>query len=323
MNHVIGIDGGGTSTVCLLADAEGRVLSQCEAPASNHRKSDLGDARAAISAGIRAVLERATLSDHSPPRVAALCAGLAGVDTETDVALFRRMFADMVLTDHLLVLNDGEIALYGALEAEPGVLVISGTGSIVWATATNGHRLRVGGWDYLLSDEGSGYSVGLGALRAIAAAHDKRVPPTTMMESVYKFLGVKNFEEFIGLVYDGAMTPCRIASLAPLANEAAAAGDAVAVAVISTAAAELVQLTCAAVRLAGLSGTRFPLVVQGGVLRAGGALAGRYFESMRAAEQQVYFAEPRHSPAEGAALLALRMLRQTVPAVEHGERASL
>lgn len=310
MDYVIGIDGGGTSTRCLLSDTEGRVLSWYDAPASNHHKGHLEDVRAALLAGVRTTLARAGLADAGTQRVAALCAGLAGVDTDADVRLFQGLLADLGVADRLLVLNDGEIALYGALEIEPGLLVISGTGSIVWANARDGRRLRVGGWDYLLSDEGSGYSLGLRALRAVAAAHDGRVPHTSLTESVMAALCVSSFAGLLEAVYGQAFTPQRIAALAPLVNEAAVAGDAIAARVVADSAAELVEVTTAVVRLAELESTRFPLVACGGVLRACGPFADVYCDLMRAAEPQVYFAEPRHTAAEGAVLLALGLLRR-------------
>ncbi|MGH9945404.1 MAG: BadF/BadG/BcrA/BcrD ATPase family protein, partial [Pyrinomonadaceae bacterium] len=292
MDYVLGIDGGGTSTICLLADAEGRVVARAEAPASNHRKADLREARQSIAAGVRAVLEKVGTScaGGDLPRVAAACAGLAGVDTHDDAETLRQMLAEIVSTEHLRVVNDGEIALYGALEDAPGVLVISGTGSIVWAASADGRRVRVGGWDYVLSDEGSGYQIGLRALRAVAAAHDGRTPPTSLTASVLRSFAAESFDQLLGVIYHEEMTPQRIASLAPLADAAAASGDVVASRVFEEAAGELVHLAASAVCLAELSQTRFPVVPMGGVLLAGGQFAGRFRALLGAAVPGAYCA---------------------------------
>jgi N-acetylglucosamine kinase-like BadF-type ATPase len=242
------------------------------------------------------------------PHVAAVCAGLAGVDTHADAALLGRLIAEVVRAERLLVLNDGEIALYGALGDAAGALVISGTGSIVWAARRDGKRMRVGGWDYLLGDEGSGYQTGLRALRAVAASHDGRLPHTRLTADVFRAFAARDFDDLLKLVYHEEMTPQRIASLAPLADCAAATGDTVAVGIIEDAAAELAQLTLSAVRLAGLNESDFPLVPQGGGLRAGGRFAERFRALIRAAEPHARIVEPLHSPAEGAVMLALREL---------------
>lgn len=305
MEYVLGIDGGGTSTICLLADRDGHAIAQAEAPASNHRKLDLREACEAVAAGVKRVFERAGLLTPQPPRLIAACAGLAGVDTEEDAALLSEKLSGIVQTEHLRVVNDGEIALYGALEDEPGVLVISGTGSIVWAAREDGTRLRVGGWDYILGDEGSGYSIGMRVLRAVASAHDRRTPPTRLTGEVFNAFGARRFEDLLGVIYDGEMTPQRIAALAPLADTAASEGDGVAHRVIEEAAEELVQMVASAVRLAGLADKPFPVVPTGGVLLAGGAFSARFRALMCDAAPNARFVEPRHSSVEGAILLAL------------------
>ncbi len=309
MDCVLGIDGGGTSTVCLLADGDGQTLAQAEAPASNHRKSDLREACAAIAAGVAAVLDKAT----TQPRVVAACAGLAGVDTTDDAAQLRRALSEFIPTKQLRVVNDGEIAIHGALEDEPGVLVISGTGSIVWATAADGRRVRVGGWDYVLSDEGSGYSIGLRMLRAVAAAHDGRTPPTALTDAVLCAFRVSGFDQLLDVTYDGLLTPQRIASLAPLADTHAAAGDVVAARLIDEAAKDLVQLSADAAHLAGLMDNDVPVVLAGGVLLANGRFAERFRALLNEALPRARFVRPHHSPAEGAVLLALRDLARAAP----------
>lgn len=311
MTYVVGIDGGGTSTVCLLADGAGRIIARADAPASNYRKADLRGARAALSAGIRALFNQAGIENGSaPPRVVSLCAGLAGVDTAADAALLGQLLSDDVRAEQLLVVNDGVVALYGALEDAPGVLVISGTGSIIWATGRDGKRLRVGGWDYLLGDEGSGYQTGLRVLRAVAAAHDGRTGQTLLTGAVLGAFKARNFDELLGRVYHEEMTPGRIASLAALADTAAAGGDDAAMRVVEESAAELAELTLAAVRLANLDDSTFPVVPQGGGLRAAGRFAERFRAHVLAATPHARFTEPRHSPAEGAVLLALRELER-------------
>ena len=309
MSYVLGIDGGGTSTVCVLADEWGRIVARTETSASNHRKSDLSEAREAILTGIRAVAREAGIDgDRSPVRLAAACAGLAGVDTESDATTLRAMLAEMVETDHLQVVNDGEIALAGALENEPGVLVISGTGSIAWAASADGQRVRVGGWDYILSDEGSGYDIGTRVLRAVAAAHDRRIAPTYLTEAVFREFGVCDFHDLLDFIYHKEITPQRISSLAPLADAAAEAGDEAALYVLEKAAAELAGLAASAARLAGLDGHDFPLVAMGGVLLADGYFARRFHRAAERAVPNACFIAPLHPPAEGAVHLALRSL---------------
>lgn len=305
--YVIGIDGGGTNTTCLLANLRGQIIARVEAPASNHRKSDLVAARDAISFGIAALAEKTNRQLFDSNELLAVCAGLAGVDTELDAIAVRTAIKEVVPTDSLHIVNDGEIALQGALENESGILVISGTGSIVWAQTREGHRLRVGGWDYILSDEGSGYSLGIKILKAIAAAHDQRTPPTSLFQLVLRHFAAKDFDELLEHIYHDDLRAQDIAALAPLADVAAEANDSVAIKIVDDAVTELMDLVKAAARLARLESAPFALVTGGGVLNAQGYFAAVFRQAIKANLTHARFIQSRHTPAEGAVLMALQM----------------
>jgi N-acetylglucosamine kinase-like BadF-type ATPase len=221
-----------------------------------------------------------------------------------------------VETDSLQLLNDGEIALAGALEDEAGVLVISGTGSIAWAQNVEGQRLRVGGWDYILGDEGSGYNIGSRILRAVAAAHDRRTDPTVLTDAVFDYFSVHDFEGLLSVIYHEDMTPQRIASLAPLADRAASYGDPAAVKLITEAAFDLASLALSAARLAGVDSRVFPVVGVGGVLRAGGFFATKFKEALLTDAPYAQFRAAKHPPVEGAVLLAIKSLAIDAPAAK-------
>ena len=77
------------------------------------------------------------------------------------------------------------------------------------ASSVEHGRLRVGGWDYILGDEGSGYSIGMRVLRAVASAHDRRTPPTRLSGAVFDAFGARRFEDLLGVIYNGEVTPQR------------------------------------------------------------------------------------------------------------------
>jgi glucosamine kinase len=292
-------------------------LAHVEAPASNHRKADLAEAGNSIRAGIRSALIEAGIGPVERPQFAAVCAGLAGVDTPEDEKLLSGLFRQIVDTDSLQVLNDGEIALAGALEDEAGVLVVSGTGSIAWAQNTSGQRLRVGGWDYILGDEGSGFNIGSRILRAVAAAHDGRTGPTVLTDAVFDYFSVQNFPGLLPVIYNEDMTPQRIASLAPLADQAAICGDPAAVKLLTEAAFDLATLALSAAHLAGIDSGLFPVVGVGGVLRAGGFFATKFKEALLTDAPGAQFMAAKHPPVEGAVRLAIRSLAIETPAAKY------
>ena len=305
---ILGIDGGGTSSAYLLTDKHGHALAQVEAPASNFRKIGLQETSRALLAGIKDVAHEAGLETFEPLCLAAVCAGLAGVDTPEDELTLTQLLSKMVASDHLQVINDGEVALAGALEDEPGVLVISGTGSIVWAASADGRRIRVGGWDYILGDEGSGYDIGLRVLRAVAAAHDGRTAPTILTEGVFKAFSVADYTNLLAAIYDPGTTPEVVARLAVIADEATAKGDQTAIKILREAAKELAQIAGASARLADLEAVAFPVVALGGVLLGSAYYAQCFRQAMLEISPNAYFIPPKKKPVEGAILLALRSL---------------
>jgi N-acetylglucosamine kinase-like BadF-type ATPase len=312
-NHkgrVLGVDGGGTSTICILADGAGTMLASVEAPPSNHRKSDFASVAEAITDGLNSLARQVGLDSYQDLRLMSACVGLAGVDTDDDVVKLQQVLSGVVTADYLQVVNDGEIALEGALDGEPGLLVISGTGSIVWACAQDGKRVRVGGWDYVMSDEGSGYHIGTMILHAVTAAYDRRTGPTVLTDQVYKALGVRNFSDMLTAVYEEKLTPQVIASLAPLADQAAEMNDAIAINMLKNTASELADLASAGIRLAGLNdATSFPVVPMGGALLADGFFARQFCSVMSGRFPNARLVKARRSPAEGAVRLALKESR--------------
>jgi N-acetylglucosamine kinase-like BadF-type ATPase len=70
------------------------------------------------------------------------------------------------------VIPDAQAAALGALDDRPGVLVLSGTGSIVVGHDGRGRWARAGGFGPLLGDEGSGFWLGREWVRATAGKGD-------------------------------------------------------------------------------------------------------------------------------------------------------
>ena len=55
----------------------------------------------------------------------------------------------------------------------PRVLILSGTGSCCFGRASDGRTAKVGGWGHILGDKGSGFEIGLRALKAVVYYYDR------------------------------------------------------------------------------------------------------------------------------------------------------
>ena len=138
--HVLGIDAGGTKTVALLADGDGRVVAESRGGAANLQT----EGELEVEKTLHDVIERATDALEAP--LAAVCLGIAGVDREDDAQIIRAVMRRLGFRSNALIVNDALIALVAGAGANPGVVLISGTGSIAYGVSHRGggSRRRLG-----------------------------------------------------------------------------------------------------------------------------------------------------------------------------------
>lgn len=304
---VLGIDGGGTKTRCLVADQEGGApLGEGLAGPSNAQV--VGTQQAA--ANVREAAERAlSAAGLARADLAAVCAGFAGVGRPEDQAAMEAALA-FFHPARLQVVTDARIALAGALAGRPGVVVISGTGSIAYGIDHRGASFRAGGWGWILGDEGSGYDIGRRAVSAALAGLDGTGPATILQERICSAWGLERLDQVVGRVYgDLIAAKGQMAALVPLVLAAAADGDPVAVGLLREAGRSLGLLAAAVVRRMALPLSTPPLVAMAGGVLSG---VGEVQEAMRAALAEhasaARLVESAGSPADGAILLARELL---------------
>jgi len=212
----IGVDGGGTSCRARIEDAEGRLLGQGAAgPAATRLGADRS-----IQA-VRAASEAAAIDAGLPPIALAQASagvGLAGIDRKgaREALLgFSHPFRRVVYA------SDANIACLGAHGGQDGAIVVLGTGSVGFARV-KGRELRIGGYGFPISDEGSGAELGLQAVRLTLRAHDGRATTTPFLLEVMRRLG----PDAPALVaWAEQATATEYASLAPIVLGYAEAGD--------------------------------------------------------------------------------------------------
>ncbi|MCH7991111.1 MAG: hypothetical protein IIC35_01670 [Gemmatimonadetes bacterium] len=297
MTFVIGVDGGGTTTRAVIVDSEGRELGRAEsmgAVVTAAAPAPAGDAvrdAVCLAAGLAGV--------ELPGAV--LWAGLAGAGSDGARSAVHEVLVDGGLARRILVGTDVEAAFHDAFGDGPGILLIAGTGSIAWARSPHGTVRRVGGWGRHLGDEGSGYAIGMAALRSLTWAEDGRARSTAMRADLLLGCDVERVEDLIGWV--GAASKADVAALAPVVSEAANAGDAVATEIVEGAVRALVGHVTAALDSTGGWDESAPLVLWGGLLAEDGALHSRMVEAL--SEANVVLSVRELDPPMGAAKLAL------------------
>lgn len=276
---VLGIDGGGTRTVALLAARRGRddwqVLGRGESGPSNRQTVGTVAALAALDAAIREAFTAAKKPRHA---VRAACLGLAGAGRQKDQDIVRDWASRVHLASSVEVVEDAALLLAAGTPNGWGVAVVAGTGSMAFARGPDGRTSRAGGWGPLLGDEGSGYAIALAGLRAAARAADGRGPTTPLTDGLLAAHGLTRPEELVGVVYRGGDRSA-LASLAPIVLQAAGAGDPVATDIVHTAAAELAAAAAAAAQALGL-GSTFPVALAGGLLISSADYRNRFLSAL-------------------------------------------
>lgn len=306
---LIGIDGGASKTVCALADDSGQLLARGVSGSANFFKNGLEAATRSLRAAIDQALAEVGLQRSE---VAAACAGLAGVTRPEDRAVMERVLAAMLPHSKVVVENDGVVALAGATECRPGVIVISGTGSIALGVNSKGERAQAGGWGHLLGDEGSGYDIARHAMIAAMRDFDGRGPATVLRRELIRDLCLNEMIEIVPLLYGDQLTHASVAALYPLVMRAAQGGDAVARQLIEDAASKLSEMA-AAVLLRLNEPASTPLAVAGGVLTHATLLREVFQTETRRRVPEVRFVDSRHPPEMGAVLIARAAARGEPP----------
>ncbi len=231
MSAVLGIDGGGTRTRASIVDGE-RVLAFGENGSIKRLRVGAKIAEENLRALLKDIFAKAGLQG-----VKAASAGVASASMPGVKEWITAVFDDFGV-ERSEVVGDEVIALDGAFKGGPGILQIAGTGSNCIGRAPDGGRESAGGWSSRLGDEGSGYWIGLHAVRRALNALD-REEPTRVLDVVGGIWGTKTIDELVNL---GDSTPGPdFAALAPAISQLAEEGDVVATGVLRQAAADLVE----------------------------------------------------------------------------------
>ena len=308
-NLVLGIDGGGSGTVALLAQLHGEdasrgwtIVGRGEAGPSNIRATGNTSAFTALDQAIERAFAAAKLS-RGP--VAVACLGLAGAGRPAERDVIRAWAGRMYLAEAIEVTNDASLLLAAGTPDGWGLGVIAGTGSFAFARDRDGASARGGGWGYLLGDEGSGYAIALAGMQALARAADGRGPTTILAQLFSDRLELGgDAQRLIPAIYSGTLDRASIAALAPLVFQAADGGDEVAQEIMAQAARELATTAAAAALRLFECHQAVPVALAGGVLVGQASYRELFLQALGSCGIKVDRVAIVTEPAEGSVRLA-------------------
>jgi N-acetylglucosamine kinase-like BadF-type ATPase len=308
--YIIGIDGGGTKTTSVLCALDGVILAEAQGAPSNFQI--IG-----IEQTSHTILDLIETCCHSVgcsiSQIGAVVAGLAGAGRSSDQQSMRDGIMDLAHTRNLIINNlivesDARIALEGAFGGKPGMIVIAGTGSIVFGKDERGKVYRAGGWGRLIGDEGSGYAIGQQAFRAVARSLDDKSTKTKLTKLFEKKFGLNTQEAIIYSLYKENFD---IASVMPTVIEAVSKGDKAAKRILDNAALELVELieiTLNKMNTKIKNPSKRPLALIGGLLSNDHYYFRKVISVIRKKMLPVSVRQAESSPVVGAAVMAINVL---------------
>ena len=296
----LGVDGGQTSTMAMIGDDKGRVLSHGRGGPCNHIGAAEGRAKfiSAISSSVGEALEQAGLGKDTP--FVAACLGFSGGAADKEPLL-----KEIIHTPLLRVTHDALIALSGAMAGGPGVITVAGTGSISFGRNADGRTARTGGWGYIFGDEGGGFDLTRQALRAVLRMEEGWGPETTLRARLLEATGTQNANDLLHRFYTTEYPRPRVAQLSRVVVETADAGDRIALDLLHHAAAQLAGITGACRRQLFPPDSSVAVAPIGGVFNIAAVRAK--FVQLVELDGLAKVAEPKFGPAAGALIEAYRL----------------
>ena len=298
MGIFLGIDGGGTKTICVIGD-ETSGLGTGTAAGSNVVR--LGEAKARDSLA-DAIGQACAAANIKPAQIARTCVGLAGAGRPEISNLVRDILTELV-SGEIEVVGDMVIALQAAFGDGPGVMVIAGTGSMAYGRNASGNTLRAGGWGFSIFDEGSGHWIGRSAIAAIMRDYDETGEENSALwDSVKKYWGQTTREQLV-LTANSSPSP-DFAGLLPAVLFAADSGDTLARSILTQAGTELARLARIVIRRLFSDGDKVPVAMTGGVFSNCALVRQVFYNSLRSEYPNCSVNLTVIEPVQGALALA-------------------
>src|SRR6266851_527486 len=298
MDYVLGFDGGGTKTECVLMDPAGKILARCFSGPSNPSRVGVESATREIEKAANLSLQEARVARNA---VAALGAGLAGTGKPEMKERMRASLAGAFPGAAVSIFTDLEIALAAAGEG-PVIVLVAGTGSAAIGRNAQGQIWRTGGQGPRLGDDGSAFDIGSRAVARAMKEREQRGTDSTLGMKILEQLDCASWAE---LQQRAALQPDDVfPSVFPIVAAAADAGDPAAREILLQAAAELCSLVNTVAEHSSFGRENIRIVKTGGTVGRCAFFEMQLDTVLKLALPQAQIGGLRMSPAEAAARAA-------------------
>ena len=253
--HFLGIDAGASATQWALIDHDGLVATGTSAAMDGHIYRPSSRER------MEQVLNEIStqIKNH---KLASAYMGITGVTRDGSI----ETLAESILGVSIKVVSDIELAYRANFSEGEGILLYAGTGSVAFAIDDRSNSHQIGGWGYLLGDEGGGYWIGREAIRHAMFDIETKTEfiSGSLTSQILNVIGGKDWSSVKSFVYSQERSV--IASLSKLVDSSANEGDIDAKKILRKAAEHLAHLVQ---RMDdSLATTLLPVQFTGGISRS-------------------------------------------------------
>lgn len=312
MNYILGVDGGGSKTTVQIADTSGKVISQAVSGSSSYKSVGINRAIGNLNTAVFDAVKKLKVTRDI--YFISSCFGFAGNDAGEDSKTYRKIVFNDKLNSYLnpkgtIICNDTRIGLESGSESKNKIIIIAGAGSNCFGINEDGKQAGASGWDFILADEGSGYSVGLKALKAIVKAYDGRGEKTLLSKTILEELNLNEIPDLVKWAYGGLFPKDKISALAETVSNTAKMGDKVSIDILAEEAEEAVISVTTVANKLGFKDKDFDLVLVGGLFKC-----EEYFKNILINRLRENFPKIKSmplvgNPAGGAVKMAIERLK--------------
>jgi len=306
MTFVMGVDGGGSKTHAVIADAAGHVRGEGRSAGCNHQMIGIDLAIRNLKEAVEKALGAAGLAGEELDYVHY---ALAGADREADFRILRGAISQAFPSIRRWDLtSDAMAGLRTGTPDHIGVVLINGSGTNAVGRSKDGRIVQIGGFGYLYGDCAGGEMMAIETFRHAIRSWEEREIPSILTRKVPEFLGYRSMEQMVDDYLDRQVASVP-GELTIVLHEAAEEGDELAIRLLKLTGRELGLAAESVIRRMGDFGIdrAIPIVLVGSVFRKGRSpwLLSELKQTVQAEHPDTTFVLPKLEPVYGAVLLAM------------------
>jgi N-acetylglucosamine kinase-like BadF-type ATPase len=306
---IVGIDGGGTRSQAIALSAEGELLGEVSGGPLNYNTTSPDEFRASLSD----ILQQFTEGHGLAPAAEHTVIGTASLFTSLSDVEAAKLCGELLPTERLTVVGDVVTALYGATLGAPGLLVVSGTGSIAAAMDDEGQCHTTGGLGPAIGgDPGSAHWIASEVLLHASVESCNGTESTGLTDLVCRYFSIPEFQQLVPAIYSEVEPAKRLAGLSHFIAASELKGQPFWLSILRRAGVRLAKLCEPLLTQLDLAKWPGTVHVSGSVLANNEQVRESFVAELSAKAKRALAVEsPALSAVEGAALMALKKIAPT------------